>query len=278
MALKAIFGDQYGSYPQALRKAGMTTLTERRAKLTKKFAIESYSHDKFKEWYKREDENTVRRATRLATNPNLVKPATPNNERLGHSAIPKFIEIINENRDAIRAQLDRRYTCLECPVTKDSKNRFNTKKEYIKHLELKHKLAKLSCMECGETLQSKPALDEHIEVLHAPRKQCQICEIKTGTVELLKDHLRTHPMSVTCTECSITLANRPTLRQHMYKHHEAQMTKCDQCGTRWTSKTAMLQHKKYDHVTYTEFSPGQPGHTTVASITNYNLSLSMNAI
>jgi hypothetical protein len=229
MALKAIFGDQYGSYTQALRKAGMTTLRLRREKLTKKFAIESYSHDKFKEWYKRIDENTVRKATRLAKNPDLVTPATPNHKMLENSAIPQFIKIINANKEYIREKLARRFTCLECPeqthrsetgaVLWTSNNKFKTKKEFIKHLELKHKLTKLSCMECGETLDSKPALEEHNRVIHGKRKHCQICDIKTETEELLTNHLRTHPMCVTCTECQITLATRSVLRQHMYAHH-----------------------------------------------------------
>jgi DNA-directed RNA polymerase subunit M/transcription elongation factor TFIIS len=281
MAVQAILGEKYGTYPAARKKLGMTTLTDRRVKLTKKFAIESYSHHKFGAWYKRVDENQARKATRLAQNPNLVMPARTNDWRLERSAIPQFIHIINENRDQIRADLARMYTCSECPVTADSTNRFKSRKEFIKHRELKHKLSKFNCFTCEMTLPSKPALNEHINALHAPKTTCQICRVKADTEELMAKHLRTHPFRVDCTHCGTTLANWPTLRQHMYKHHELEMVPCDQCGTRWTSKTAMRQHKDQDHKDhkdYTEFSPGQPGHNTVALIITHNLSLSMNEI
>jgi len=141
-SLRIIYGERYGGYHSALKRAGMIRMDERRAKLTKKFAIKTYSHEKFKEWYVRIDQKEQR--TRGDMNPNLVKPSLPNTERLRDSAIPKFIEIINNNRDQIRADLLRRVECRRCGKA------YTSMYNLSQHHKYQHSAPGHQCLQCPQ--------------------------------------------------------------------------------------------------------------------------------
>ena len=273
-ALQIVFGTKYGSYKSALKRAGMIRLEERRTKLTKKFAIKTYLDPKFSQWYIKLDSDS-QKTTRSREIPLLVKPAILNKERTKKTAIPKFIEIINQNRCEILAKQAIEYPCKICIHEKEETLRFKTKTfEGLRlHMKWKHKSDDYPCFDCEKRYVTKEGLMEHIEVMHKEQTECKICGLKAENEELLKRHLKSHPGRVGCPECGFTYATRMDLRAHMLKHHEDRMITCDLCKVKVTSKRELENHKAFSHSrSYTVFTPGAHGHVTQVSIITHNLS------
>jgi hypothetical protein len=89
--LRIIYGDNYGSFEQALARAKATRPTVRMQKMTNKFAAKCSRDPKFSKWFKRAPSKNIK--TRSKSNPFLTVPART--QAFEESPIPQFTTMLN---------------------------------------------------------------------------------------------------------------------------------------------------------------------------------------
>ena len=91
MACKVILKDDYTTYIDALEKLNLTSLSDRRQKLAKKFAQKGVKNDRFKDMFPLNPNNgSLRHGEQYVVN-------FASTERLQKSSIPAMQKILNRN-------------------------------------------------------------------------------------------------------------------------------------------------------------------------------------
>jgi hypothetical protein len=91
--LHIMYGDSYGSFRQAVTRAGMLTITEQLHKMTAKYARKASQHSKFSKWFK------VRPEAQVNTRNQKTKylPVASRTARYGSSPLPLLTSILNKD-------------------------------------------------------------------------------------------------------------------------------------------------------------------------------------
>ena len=93
-AFYIILGRNYRSYEEALNILEFTTLEERRVKLCENFARKSIKHQKFKHWFK-QNEQEIKISTRNKEKRDKFNPVRTRTERYRKSPLPYLTDILN---------------------------------------------------------------------------------------------------------------------------------------------------------------------------------------
>ena len=109
------------------------------------------------------------------------------------------------------------------------------------------------CDLCAKEYPSKPALKQHIRLVHEkvkPKFQCKECKIgKYSTEERLQQHmLDDHTgKEYICAQCPVVFASNRARLHHEWKQHGDKTVKCDQCEKMFVSKSCMNAHISKTH-------------------------------
>ncbi|KAB7494908.1 Zinc finger protein Xfin [Armadillidium nasatum] len=121
------------------------------------------------------------------------------------------------------------YQCTECGETT------LYKRDYIRHLRVKHNLRPYECEHCGKTFTSKTSLQNHVQ-LHGLEKlhRCNQCGKGFDSVSQLKSHAIDHAGDnfYDCEHCGKAFSDISSLDlHHISSHYESVYNKCTKCNT-----------------------------------------------
>ena len=170
---------------------------------------------------------------------------------------------------------------LECDICKE---KFETLKLRIKHIDLKHKEVKLHecslceskflsertyskhyqfvhektisnlCSLCGKNYSSKFLLQAHISGTHEgkkkPRKQCKMCDKSFTWIKHLKEHVESvhEGKKHKCSICDEEFTSKSKFDSHIaINHDEAKLLKCTICDAKYVSKSGLKNHIFFVH-------------------------------
>ena len=91
-AVAVIRGANHTTYYEGLTHLKLETLESRREELNWKFAVKSFKHPKFRNWFKLDEKNIT---TRSCTNKPALKVARTRTSRFGKSPIPYLTNLLN---------------------------------------------------------------------------------------------------------------------------------------------------------------------------------------
>ena len=133
------------------------------------------------------------------------------------------------------------FMCQECDEV------LYFKRDYIRHLRVKHNQRPLECNECGKSFTSRFALQDH-ETVHSLENpfRCNICGDNFDRYSSLKAHQRSHSeeMEFICEKCGKHLPNASQLKKHLQMHEEGVAFSCGVCGKLFGTKDALSTHIK----------------------------------
>ncbi|CAG7730325.1 unnamed protein product, partial [Allacma fusca] len=90
------------------------------------------------------------------------------------------------------------------------------------HKEKEHEAKKIPCFGCDvcpKTFTKTPLLIKHLRAKHSRLFRCEVCRKSFCTQEEVKGHLEFIPEALACMFCSISLATKCLLTQHLSKLH-----------------------------------------------------------
>ncbi|XP_021956711.1 zinc finger protein 808 isoform X2 [Folsomia candida] len=127
------------------------------------------------------------------------------------------------------------------------------------HVALHSSTSSCRCPVCDATLESGPALLEHVRSFHPAKKQthtCSTCQRVYPSIGKLQCHEKSHiPAITTCEFCPFTATRTTSIAIHTMETHEVNGTlekkwKCDICEKAYVSKVVLERHaslhKKFD--------------------------------
>uniref|UniRef100_A0A1I8P2Z5 Uncharacterized protein n=1 Tax=Stomoxys calcitrans TaxID=35570 RepID=A0A1I8P2Z5_STOCA len=111
----------------------------------------------------------------------------------------------------------------------------------------------LQCVICPYSCSKFSLLLQHFQLEH-PLEQCYImcCQLKLYHRYEIESHILYHqqPEAFKCEICFKLFASRPSLREHLAKHHsdkpqEAKTFKCPHCQSQFMHKSSLNEHVNY---------------------------------
>ena len=93
---------------------------------------------------------------------------------------------------------------------------------------IKVKKVSFKCEECGQILNTKTDLKEHVRTSHPKHISCNHCEISFSESWIYEKHLKTHneATSFECTECEKKFYLKWRFSQHMKVHSSPKVKHC----------------------------------------------------
>lgn len=156
------------------------------------------------------------------------------------------------------------YSCEMCPRgTQFFENRYllvahmaTTHFKHIKNKERRKEKAKRHaaalepvCSICKTKIPSNKktlAFRDHVFIHHGIKPyECEICNRKISTKNIMNDHIKLHKQQLSdtwCDFCRISIPPNETRSQHMNEKHKEHMIICDYCGTTLVDKKSAKEH------------------------------------
>ncbi|XP_017294931.1 zinc finger protein 665 isoform X2 [Kryptolebias marmoratus] len=118
-----------------------------------------------------------------------------------------------------------------------------TRKRKAKLDSKKSKESKISCKVCGVWYRFQGSLIKHAWS-HVDEQQdaCGVCGDKFGSVEELKEHLRSYQNIHSCSDCGKTFVSVLSLKCHTAKHTGNSRFKCKVCLKSFTNQASLNTH------------------------------------
>ncbi|XP_055543870.1 zinc finger and BTB domain-containing protein 17-like [Wyeomyia smithii] len=134
------------------------------------------------------------------------------------------------------------FSCPSCPKRFASVRR---QREHAQtHLPLEQKLVH-SCQFCDKKFCQMTSVVKHIQAVHVGERPyiCEECGKDFAFKELLKNHQTTHSdeRNCICPQCPKAFKNMPALRMHIDTHSDTQYV-CSQCSLRLNTKRTLKRH------------------------------------
>ena len=102
--LYLVYGDRFQSFNWALKEAQMCSLEDQRSKMFKNFTKHCLSHNKFRNWFMRTEEDDMQGVSTRQKKP-TYKPVHTRTRAYARSAIPQMVSIANSLHQQNRTQI-----------------------------------------------------------------------------------------------------------------------------------------------------------------------------
>ena len=154
------------------------------------------------------------------------------------------IKHIDQNHKEVKL-----HKCSLCQI------KFLTYGAYSTHYQFVHKktISNL-CSQCGKNFASKTLLQLHISGTHEgkkrPKKQCKMCDKSFQGIKHLKEHVESvhEGKKYKCSICDEELTSKTKLDSHIaINHDEAKLLKCTLCDAKYASKSGLKSHIFFVH-------------------------------
>ena len=105
------------------------------------------------------------------------------------------------------------------------------------------------CVNCNLTFKSKTEKFQHKKTIHNKDYLCSLCDFKTKSSQVIKEHERTHTgeKPLVCTWCGKAFSHRRTLQNHERLHTGEKPFQCKLCDSKFAQLTSLKSHTKSHH-------------------------------
>ncbi|XP_053622521.1 zinc finger protein 808-like isoform X2 [Plodia interpunctella] len=154
--------------------------------------------------------------------------------------------------------IDAAHTCRDCGFTTDSH------RSYRYHRD-KHK-PKQQCALCSSTFVNAAGLRVHMYTVHKQSERvfsCEACNKVYASSSGLAAHAQAahRPRRAFCARCQLHFTTRASLAHHLQTHSkhggDSNKVTCDECGGRFRTKTALLEHIDFVHLKKNKYLCGR---------------------
>ncbi|XP_076033526.1 uncharacterized protein LOC143020721 [Oratosquilla oratoria] len=189
--------------------------------------------------------STTTTTTTTTTGENTSVEAIPQDEPETITGDIPVTEIAEIDPLKDESKSDDGHKCEECGML------IQHKRDYIRHLRLKHNLRPLECDQCGKGFTDENALSKHKKLhgLERPYK-CDYCGKGFNEASHLKAHIMTHTgeRPYHCEECGKTFVQASQLKKHKTVHDEVHQFRCSVCGKTFAHRDTLYTHTKTHNV------------------------------